>query len=348
VLEAISQLPLYARALLGSGLVMLLSAMTYYLYLTREEWRKASIIFAYILFSTLLVYLFIPLYLKVDSSLFLKVLFITIFATFFLRLLQRRKVQCVCEETESLGGINYTVCHSDRPDAWYSSNAWEKNGRIYVSSVLRDSLERSELEAVLLHEVGHKESRVISLLHITSFLLWVLGLLVIFTLSSYLFLLVAAVQALEPQLSSLAAQWLYLALTLGLLPPSFTSLAVLASWIAEHEADARALERVEAPVVASALVKVFAGLSVRNALKGYTEYLRDIRVEAAFPAAHEKAPPRLKDALKAFIVDAVLKAPNSLFEFLLDPGFRDHPPLEFRLYKVLSTAQNRENKRMPG
>jgi len=123
---------------------------------------------------------------------------------------------------------------------------------------------------------------------------------------------------------------------------------VLASWIAEHEADAMALEQVEAPVVASALVKVFAGLSLRNALRRYTEYLREVRVEAAFPAAHEKAPPRLKDALKAFIVDAVLRAPSNLFEFLLNPSFRDHPPPEFRLYKVLSTAQNRESKQMPG
>jgi len=347
MLQAISQLPLYAQALLGSVLVMLLSAYAHYLYLVRG-WRGFSIAFTFALFIILFVYLFIPLYSIVYRSEPLLAVFAVLFTILFLALRSRFGFHCLSEEQESSGGVSYTVCHPDRLDAWYSFNAWEKRGRIYVSSALRDSLERSELEAVLLHEMGHKKSRVISLLQRTSIALWALGLLVIFTLSSYLLLLIAAVHALEPQLSYLAVQWLYLAATLNLLAPSFTSLAVLASWIAEHEADAKALEQVEAPVVASALVKVFAVASVRNALRRYTEYLREVKVEAAFPATHEIAAPRLKDVLKAFIVDAVLKAPNNLFEFMLDPAFRDHPPLEFRLYKVLSTIRGPRSEKTPG
>jgi len=217
VLQAISKLPLYAQAFLGSVLMMLLSAFAYYLYLVRGL-RGFLIDFIFALSIILFIFLIIPLYSIVSRSMPLLVMFAILFILFLVSRCRLRP-HCLSEEQESSGGVNYTVCHPDRLDAWYSFNAWEKRGRIYVSSALRDSLERSELEAVLLHEVCHRKNIVISVLHALSFVFWVLGLLVIFTLSSYRFLLVVAVQVLEPQGGFLAGQWCCLATTLGLLAP---------------------------------------------------------------------------------------------------------------------------------
>jgi len=309
--ELLSTLRLVLPTVFFAVLALILLSSRYYNYVRSTE-RKEKYVYVFYLVPliVILMMIYISIYAGIAKSLIPNIVLIIILVVVSLSL-RARIVKCIKEEDASIEGINYKICYTDVVNAWYHP----KKRKIYVSNKLHEVLERDELKAILLHEQGHAESKILELLSVSTMFLWYWGLSLIFTV---IYLIYSA------NLFKIAS-----VVTLILLIPPLTLIAIMASWISEHEADVKALEETNVQTIASALVKSYA----YSALQRYTKYIESVKFNDQ--AIVSKPEVSFKIVLWELFKQGFLKAPLELFEFLKNPVYTTHPPLELRLAKVL-------------
>ena len=310
----LSALYLVLFTVLFAGLTLILLSLRYYNYIRSRE-RKEKYVYVFYLVPLIVILMIIlwSLYAGIAKALIPNIFLIIILVVVSFSL-RARIVKCIKEEDASIEGINYKICYTDVINAWYHP----KKRKIYVSSKLHEVLERDELKAILLHEQGHAESKILKLFNVSAMLLWYWGLSLIFTVIR---LVVYSVPANLFKIASVV--------TLILLIPPLTLIAIMASWISEHEADVKALEETNVQTIASALVKSHA----YSALQRYMKYIESVKFNDQ--AIMSKPEVSFKIVLWELFKQGFLKAPLGLLEFLKNPVYTTHPPLELRLAKVL-------------
>ena len=291
--------------------MLFLLSWIYYDYIRSTKRKEKYVYISYLVPFIIILMIIISLHAGIRESLIFNLVFILIFVAVLLSLRTQFKVKCIKEEDASIEGINYKICYTDVVNAWYHP----KKRKIYVSNKLHEVLERDELKAILLHEQGHAESKILELLSVSTMFLWYWGLSLIFTV---IYLIYSA------NLFKIAS-----VVTLILLIPPLTLIAIMASWISEHEADVKALEETNVQTIASALVKSHA----YNALQRYMKYIESVKFDDQ--AIVSKPEVSFKIVLWELFKQGFLKAPLGLLEFLKNPVYTTHPPLELRLAKVL-------------
>jgi len=294
--------------------MLFLLSWIYYNYIRSTKRKEKYVYISYSVPFIIILMIIISLHAGIMESLIFNLVFILIFVAVLLSLRTQFKVKCIKEEDASIEGINYKICYTDVINAWYHP----KKRKIYVSNKLHEVLERDELKAILLHEQGHAESKILKLFNVSAMLLWYWGLSLIFTVIR---LVVYSVPANLFKIASVV--------TLILLIPPLTLIAIMASWISEHEADVKALEETNVQTIASALVKSHA----YSALQRYMKYIESVKFNDQ--AIVRKPEVSFKIVLWELFKQGFLKAPLELFEFLKNPVYTTHPPLELRLAKVL-------------
>ncbi len=154
-------------------LTLILLSWGYYSYIRSAERKEKYVYIAYLapLIAILTIFSW-SLYAGIARFLIPSLIFMLIFAAALFLLKTRIRIKCTKEEEANIEGMDYKICYTDVVNTWYDP----KRGKIYVSSKLHEALGRDELKAILLHERGHAESRVLRLFSASAIFLWYWGL----------------------------------------------------------------------------------------------------------------------------------------------------------------------------
>jgi len=238
----------------------------------------------------------------------------------------RRKLSCRKEEEREIDGLRYVVCHTDTVNAWYSP----RTGKIYAGKPLAELLTEDELRAVLYHELGHAENRLLTRVSALLYTAW------LFALSSIV-IVVTALRTLSLPITQFVA-WVS---SFYWFASNFTVSVMVPSWVAEHESDRKALERAGLKPTVSALVKLHIYGSIRSAgLAGFTSRLQ---IEVKNPEDLREAVERASSLGAVFRTLAVygLGFPREIWDYIRRPVYPTHPPLELRLAYLLHNANTK-------
>lgn len=219
---------------------------------------------------------------------------------------------CKNEEEREINGIKYVLCYTDVVNAWYNM----KTKKIYISKAFAEHLTDDELKAVIYHEMGHARNKLINRIYTYAYIFWILSIagmiIVVLVLPSSSLSIIDVVIGVG---------------ILYILGGIITTSAMIISWIAEHESDKIALKNAGLEPTIRMLVKVhiYGALSdvrvlgiVSNCrIKNIEEWLNKIIKEN-------------KSYFKTILFHG-LKFPREILDFLLNPIYYTHPPIQFRI-----------------
>ncbi len=213
----------------------------------------------------------------------------------------------------SVDGIEFTVCRSDRVNAWYD----HRNKVMLVSDKLYSILSSNEVRATLYHEEGHKKMRAINLVTRCIHYVWTIALI------TYIVVILTSSEPLSMFLFHLFV-WIMPLLA------STTLGAGLISWINEHEADINAVRKVSRESIASALIKV----EIYDRISKYINYIPYHNIALDYIRK-----PSSWDIFK-YLLKLSFSFPLTIIELVRKPIYLTHPPLELRLYKIFNYRDN--------
>jgi len=223
---------------------------SYYLQLIKggdRGWRRIAKVLVLAMPIALFVAMAILVYIMMIQNLWLfaGAALVTLVGAISLSYDIMRKLSCRKEEEQEVDGLRYVVCHTDAVNAWYNP----RTGRIYVSKPLAEILTESELKAVLYHELGHTENKLLRHISALLYAAWLLAL-------SGIVIVVTALRTLPLPITQFVA-WVS---TFYWFASNLTVSAMVPSWVAEHESDRKALEGAGLKPIVSALVKLYIQL----------------------------------------------------------------------------------------
>jgi len=204
----------------------------------------------------------------------------------------------------------------DEPNAYTTLN-----GEIMVTKKLTQILDKKELEAIILHEIGHLKNKL--LLRLTT-----LSVAMRATLLPYITLILglSAANAFLSQINSkiltILTSTLYILYTASL----FTTITY---WINEHEADAYAAQNSNPTTFIQALTKTTACARLRELCN--KQALQHIQPPNPTKPSYTQI---LKETAKQ-----ALETPLTLPELLKKPPIPPHPPLKLRIQALVKKIQ---------
>jgi len=245
--------------------------------------------------------------------------FITYYITYYIR---TKSYRCKKEEEREMDGIKFVLCHTDIINAWCS---W--NNKIYVSKALAEHLTDNELRAVVYHEEGHARNKWIGCIP----KIWAFALADIMVVQTILVILiilrVIPLSAEEFLIVINVMYWLAAILTLCAMVPS---------WIAEHEFDIRALEKVGFNSAINALIKVGIYRTLEKAeLVGVVS---DCEIKNIIVNHQEKYKVDSFAMLYRTLITYGLAFPKWIWEYVKKPTYYEHPPPELRIGLLIRRA----------
>ena len=201
--------------------------------------------------------------------------------------------------------------YSEVPNAW----ADLLSNRIVTTTKLLDILSREELNAVLFHEIGHLNNRVLKMIFLCTTILW--NMLMPFTVLFLRYLLSKMLIGITMTEILTLTFMLFIAYTL-------TALITFVNWAYEHEADIYAATMVSPQTYGRALTKIAACIRLKEL--------------CALEAINKISTPQVnkitqRDVLKEFLY-LMLKMPLGFIDMFRNKPYPTHPPLRFRLYVI--------------
>jgi len=232
-------------------------------------------------------------------------------------------LSCRKEEEREIDGLKYVVCHTDAVNAWYNP----RTERIYVSKPLAELLTEGELRAVLYHELGHAENKLLRLISALLYAAWLLAL-------SGIVIFITALQTLPVSVTQFVT-WVS---ALYWFASNLTVSAMVPSWVAEHESDGKALDGAGLKSIIGVLVKLYIYSSVTDS--GLAKFVSELKIEAKDPEVLKEVIGRFGSLAAVFRTLAIygLKFPKWVWDYIRRPIYPTHPPLELRLAYLLHNA----------
>ena len=270
-------------------------------------------------FVAVVLYLWIIAYVAVWDVLRSVAVVALVFLVSFLVAVPRRLAsRCPVSEVRKVGGLEIVVCSSSDVDAWCGA------GRVFVTRALLNVLNLDELRAIYEHERAHLRDVLLWIPHLVA-CLWLT------TLGSSIVVVLVVWGAPIPRISAvLDVASVYIVSAIATLS------ALLPSWVAEHEADLRAVEAVGPQAVARALVKV--GLYQVLKKLGVSEAVGGVRLDLDKLFETSSTRTRFAEILGALLINS-LNFPKCIFEYVLRPRYATHPPTLLRIAFVARAAK---------
>ena len=230
------------------------------------------------------------------------------------------KYTCRSIKKCKINSIEYITCETD------SINAWYMGGKLYISNKLHKVLTKDEIKAIVLHEKGHRERKWIGRVNNVVSVSWYLVTITVTLFLPILLRLGANVEATVSIMGFIIP-----------LVPSITVLAMSWSWVQEHECDIIALKEASFRSIVSALIKAH----IYGSIEKYLDYISSIRLnQETLLKQHAKI--RYLNVLK-HLLKYSWNAPLWYLELIKHPIYLTHPPLEYRLLKLIIEAKNQKH-----
>ena len=193
---------------------------------------------------------------------------------------------------------------------------------------IRDSikvLDNEELKAVIIHEVAHSKNRIMRYLSSFTESLWLFGISSAFTVYTLSFIYPVA----DIKSGLYLLSWL-------LFIPIVTVLAIVSSWISEHEADMNAVEKVGVAPFMRALIKheLLSDMDLKP-------FIRQIKFNDITKIEISADARWFRKILSTLLKYSLVETPKDAITFMLRPTFPTHPPTIFRYLKIVSSMSSK-------
>jgi len=294
--------------------IFLITSYSYYNILKKP--REKIYILLGIIPSLAIIGIYITIALTIPVSILLLFLFSVLYSIFSVIIIKIKLGKMKVKEIYQLSHDNTTykvkVYDSNIPNAWANIISAE----ISMTTILMKILEKEELKAVMFHEIGHINNKVLKILSVITTFLW--NMLMPFTVL-ILGYLINKIFLLE-----IDATELLVSVFMLLVAYSLTTIITFVDWTYEHKADMYAATKTSPQIYGKTLIKVVACSRLKElCTRKLIENVPIIRIDKI----------TWKDVLKEFLY-LIFKMPMGFIDMFKNNPYPTHPPLHFRLYAI--------------